>query len=243
MKTAIVIPALNEEKNVGIVTKEAKRSIRNSIIIVVDDGSNDNTSKIAKNAGAIVIKNKKNLGKMESTKKAVRHISNKYPNVEVLALIDADRQYSASDIPKIVKPIVEGKADFVVGKRSLKNIPYFRHRFGIFVISLVFNTMNGTDFKDTVCGLRAISVNTFKKMRLFSSGYAIETEMLVEALKNKMKIKEIPVKVNYRISHTGRKGTTMAINIILHLFLWKFFDRRVVERKMIKIMKLYRKIF
>jgi hypothetical protein len=111
------------------------------------------------------------------------------------------------------------------------------------VIAAIFNLVNGTNFKDTVCGLRAISVDAFRKMQLRSSGYAIESEMLVEAIKNNMIIKEVPVKVDYKISHTGRKGMTMAINIILHLFLWKFFDRQVVENKIIKIMKLYKNIF
>ena len=242
MQTAVVIPALNEEKNVGSVVKEARRSLPKAAIIVVDDGSRDDTAKIARAAGAVVLVNKKNLGKMESTKKAMSHIEKKYPAAGVVALIDADRQYAASDLPKIVGPIAVGRADFVVGKRSLRDIPYFRHKFGIFAIAAVFNLMNGTNFTDTVCGLRAISVDAFKNMRLCSSGYAIESEMLVEAIKNGIRVVEVPVKVDYRISHTGRKGTTMAINILLHLLLWKFFDRRVVERKIIKIMKLYKKI-
>ena len=243
MQTAVIIPALNEEKNVGAVVKEARRSLASAAIIVVDDGSRDNTAKVARAAGAVVLVNKKNLGKMESTKKAMVYLEKKYPTVKIVALIDADRQYDAADLSKIVGPIAAGRADFVVGKRSLTSIPYFRHRFGIYIIAAIFNLMNGTNFTDTVCGLRAISIDAYKKMRLCSSGYAVESEMLVEAIKNGMRVVEVPVKVDYKISHTGRKGTTMAINILLHLLLWKFFDRRVVERKIIKMMKLYKKIF
>lgn len=241
-KAAVIIPAYNEEKNIVSVVKQAKKSSPNSLIMVVDDGSKDNTYRFAKEAGAVVIRNSKNIGKVGSTQKAFEYIKRNYPDVKFIVLIDADNQYSALDIPKFLK-YADKKVDFVIGKRSFEDIPYFRHFFGIRVGAAFFNFLYGTNFKDTVCGFRAISTDAFEKMDLKSSGYAVESEMLVEALKKGMEIKEVPVRVRYKISHTARKWSTMLINITLHLILWKMFDRRVVEKKILKLMKLYKKLF
>jgi glycosyltransferase involved in cell wall biosynthesis len=261
-KTAVIIPAYNEERNIEEMVLETKKSSPKSLIIVVDDGSKDNTAAIAKKCGAIVIKNHRNLGKSESIKNATKYLFGKHPEVraiaiidddkqysyedmleiEAMALIDADNQYFARDIPRLVKPILENKADFVIGRRDFSDIPFFGHRLGVKIFALLFNFLYGTSFRDTVCGLRAISTEAFKRMELKSSGYAVESEMLVDAVKKKMRIATVPVKVRYNRSHTVRKGSTMSLNIILHLILWKFFDRKVVENKMIKILKWYQKI-
>jgi len=238
----IVIPAYNEEKNIAKVVSESKNTFPKSMILVVDDGSRDRTAEIAKKSGAFVIKNPINLGKSESTKKAAQHIFKNHPEIKAIALIDADDQYSPKELPKLVRPILEGKADFVIGRRNISKIPYLGHKLGIKVFSFVFNMLYGTSFRDTVCGLRAISVEAFKRMELKSSGYAVESEMLVDAVQKKMRIATVPVKVRYNRSHTVRKGSTMSLNIILHLILWRFFDRKTVENKMIKILKWYQRI-
>ena len=238
----IIIPAYNEEANIGMVVSEAKSSFPKSLILVVDDGSEDKTGAIAKRHGAFVLKNPRNLGKSESTKKAAKYLFEKHPEIKEIALIDADNQYSARELKKLIKPIVENKADFVIGRRDLYKIPYFGHKFGIKVFAVLFNLLYGTAFKDTVCGLRAISVKALKGMELKSSGYAVESEMLVDAVKKKMRVVSVPVTVRYNRSHTVRKGSTMSLNIILHLILWRFFNRKVVEDKILKIVKLYQKI-
>jgi len=241
-ETAIIIPAYNEEKNIREVVSGAKNSSPRSLIIVVDDGSKDRTAAIAKTCGAVVIKNLRNLGKAESTKKAANYLFEKHPEVKAIALIDADNQYSPRDLPRIIKPIIGGEADFVIGRRDFSDIPSFGHRPGIRIFAFLFNFLYGASFRDTVCGLRAISVKALKRMELESSGYAVESEMLVDAVQKGMKIKSVPVKVRYNRRHTLRKGTTMLLNIILHLILWKFFDRKVVEDKILKIVGWYQKI-
>ena len=241
-ETAVVIPAYNEEANIEKIVRDTKSSSPKSLVIVVDDGSLDKTSEIAKKHGAVVIKNPVNLGKSESTKKAAKYIFENHPEVKAIALIDADNQYSARDLPRIIKPVINNEADFVIGRRDFSDIPRFGHRPGIKVFAFLFNVLYGTSFIDTVCGLRAISAEALKRMELKSSGYAVESEMLVDAVKKKMRISIVPVKVRYQRRHTLRKGTTMLLNIILHLILWKFFDRKVVENKMLKILRLYQKI-
>jgi len=238
----IIIPAYNEEANIGMVVSEAKSNFPKSLILVVDDGSEDKTGEIAKKYGAFVLKNKKNLGKSESTKKAAKYLFEKHPEIKEIALIDADNQYSAKELKKLIKPIIENKADFVIGRRDFSDIPSFGHRPGIKIFAFLFNFLYGTSFRDTVCGLRAISVEALKRMELESSGYAVESEMLVDAVQKGMKIKSAAVRVRYNRRHTLKKGTTMLLNIILHLILWRFFDRKVVEDKILKIMKLYQKI-
>ena len=241
-KTAVIIPAYNEERNIEEMVLETKKNSSKSLIIVVDDGSKDNTAAIAKRCGTAVIKNRRNLGKSESIKNATEYLFDKHSEVEAIALIDADNQYSPGDLPRIIKPIIADNADFVIGRRNFLDIPFLGHRLGIRVFAFLFNRLYGTSFKDTVCGLRAISTEAFKRMELKSSGYAVESEMLVDAVQKKMKIASVPVTVRYNRSHTVRKGSTMSLNIILHLILWRFFDRKAVENKMIKILKWYQRI-
>ena len=139
-KIVAVIPCFNTEQTIGEVVVNAQKYVDE--VIVVDDGSSDNTTEAARNSGAIIIKHDKNRGKGAVMKNAA-----KIADCDILVFIDGDGQHDAEEIPKLLKPIIEGKADFVIGSRfSLKsttlNRPLLRNmanKLASFIISFIIS--------------------------------------------------------------------------------------------------------
>ena len=109
-KVSVVIPAYNEAMSIGSVIAECKAFCDE--IIVVDDGSTDDTTEIAKKSGAVVIRNEKNLGVTKATKNGF-----KAAHGDIIVTMDADGQHDPSDIPKLIEPLAEGKAEVALGIR------------------------------------------------------------------------------------------------------------------------------
>ena len=192
----VIIPAFNEEISIGsIVTKAKKYS---DSVIVIDDGGQDNTAEIAALVGAKVIRHPKNEGKGEALKTGFN--AAKRNDTKVIVTIDADGQHDPSEIPKVVEPIISGKADVVIGSRHLnnKNIPLYR-RIGQRILDLVTNIDSGVHITDTQSGFRAFSVNTIPTFKFKSNGFFVESEMLAEAANAGLKIKEVDIGVRYDV--------------------------------------------
>ena len=114
MKTLIIIPAYNEELTIGSVVALARKY---GDVLVVDDGSADRTSEIARNAGAFVIKHETNMGKGAALRTGFEYaLSMDY---KIVVTLDADGQHNPDEIPVLLEPIVNGKADLVIGSRYL----------------------------------------------------------------------------------------------------------------------------
>ena len=156
MKIIIGIPAFNEERNIAsIITK--LRSISDTIV-VCNDGSSDLTSEIAERMGAVVINHEKNLGYGG----AIRSIFLKAKELDgdVLVTFDADGQHRIEDIENVITPIIEEKADLVIGSRFLdeseKEVPQYR-KVGIKVITKITNASIKEQITDSQSGFRAYS--------------------------------------------------------------------------------------
>jgi glycosyltransferase involved in cell wall biosynthesis len=196
MSHAIVVPAYKEEKNIEEVVK---RIINLGYTpIVVDDCSPDKTGELAAKAGAIVLKHEKNMGKGKALKTAFLHIKTTMPEVKYIAILDADLQYMPEELPKLFKPLEQDEADYVTGYRNWKRDVPFRHRLGNFVWRTAFNIMFNTRVKDSNCGLIAMNKEAMLKLiNATTGGYIIENMMMIEAMKNSLRIKQVPVKVYY----------------------------------------------
>lgn len=155
-RVSVCIAAFNEEKTIGQVVEGLQKVGCNSII-VADDGSSDNTSSIAKAAGAQVITLRRNSGQWSALKTAFNEALKTKANV--IVTFDADGQHQPLSIPDIVSPVLSGRADIAVGSRYRKNWyqkdPH--RRFGINVLNLVMWTMTGHRFTDCTSGLTAIN--------------------------------------------------------------------------------------
>ncbi len=194
MESVALVPALNEEETIAKIVKRLKKIKIKPIVI--DDGSSDDTARLAKKAGAIVIVHKANKGKGEALKTGFRYVLKKCPKTKYVVLIDADMQYAPEDSLKLIKPLKDGEADFVTGYRNWRTVPY-RHQMGNFVWRTAFNLLFGTQLNDTNCGFMAFTKKAISKIKEVHGGYIIENMLFLEALKHKIKIKQVNVDVRY----------------------------------------------
>ena len=213
MNFAIGIPAFNEEKNIASLIIQLKKKCE--LIIICNDGSTDNTSKIAEELGVIVINHEKNLGYGA----AIKSIFNKAKEIEVECLVtfDADGQHRIEDISKTIQPIKEKKADIVIGSRFLESkvvIPKYR-KIGIKVITNLTNSLTGEKISDSQSGFRAYNNYALNSIILSDSGMGISTEILIKASKKEMKIIEVPIIVNYEGNTSTHNPISHASSVIL----------------------------
>lgn len=194
----VAIPCFNEEVAIGsIILRSLKYADR---VVVIDDGSTDKTAEIAKLAGAEVITHKTNQGKGAGIRDAFRYA--KKFNADILVLIDGDGQHNPDEIPRIIEPILKGKADIVNGSRFLEkngnHVPKYR-RVGQEILTLATNFETKRKITDTQNGFRAFSKNSFNVFAFEQNGMGIESEMLIEASNTSLRIIEVPINVRYDV--------------------------------------------
>jgi len=183
------IAAYNEARYVGSVVLQAKQYVDE--VIVIDDGSSDNTSKVAELAGATVIRHPENRGKGAAIQTIL--VEAKKRNPDVLVLLDADAQHDANEIPVLIKPISQG-FDLVIGSREAQEnkTPLYR-RIGKEVIFRSSRLASGTNVYDSESGFRALSPKAINELDLKANGFAVESEMITFAADKGLKITEVPI--------------------------------------------------
>ena len=184
----VIIPVKNEKNNIGKVLSRIPKKYN---VIVVDDGSTDNTSAVVKSFGFKTIILEKNQGKANACKVGVDYINKTNPKSELIIFMDGDAQHDPKDIPKIVKKL--NKNDLVIGYRDLKAMSIQRQLSNKFARKLI-NYITKKDFKDVLCGFRGIKKTKFQLLNIERSGYEFEAEMIIKAIKNKFKIDNVPVR-------------------------------------------------
>jgi glycosyltransferase involved in cell wall biosynthesis len=193
-KIIAVIPAYNEESHIVPIIKETKKYVDQ--VFVIDDGSTDKTGELAKVAGAIVIKHDFNMGKGVAINHAFE--TARELQVKVMVLLDGDGQHNPEEIPSLLKPVLTGKADMVVGSRFLRNnrIPKYR-MLGQTILTVATNIGTGIKVSDTQSGFRSFSQKSISRMSFQESGFAVESEMQFKARKYNLKVVEVPIITNY----------------------------------------------
>lgn len=197
MEIAVTIPAYNEEKTIGKVISRIRKSLDKSHykdrykILVVDDGSKDKTADTAKKANAIVFSHPKNYGLAECFKTEIHKCLEL--KADAIVHIDADLQYNPDEIPKLLKEI-ENSSDLVLGSRFNGTIEYmpFIKRIGNIAFSKVISQITGTEISDAQTGFRAFTREVAENVPIISN-YTYTQEQIIRAIKQKFKIKEIPI--------------------------------------------------
>ena len=195
-KMVAVIPAYNEERFIGSMVLKTRRYA--DAVIVVDDGSIDGTGTIAEAAGAVVVQHPQNQGKGVALSTGFRRARELEPDVVVT--IDADGQHLPEEIGRVAAPVLEGRADIVVGSRYLEKksqVPLHRI-WGHLVFNFVTNQVSGIPVTDSQSGFRAFSPPALCALSsLSSAGFSVESEMQLQAHEHSLRVAEVPITIHY----------------------------------------------
>ncbi len=222
-----VIPAYNEEKSIENVVLLTKNYVNH--VIVCDDGSIDATADIVSNLGVILTNHEKRIGKGYALRTLFKEAIKYDP--DIIITIDADGQHDPYQIPLLLKPILLGESDMVVGSRFLKDsytdISFIRN-IGLRSLNLFQNILFHTKVTDYQSGFRAFSRKSFiTVLNSKEGGYGIESEQLIIALKNGIRLSEIPVNIKYNnLPNTSKRNFVLhGLEIALTLLKLFFFKK------------------
>jgi glycosyltransferase involved in cell wall biosynthesis len=223
MKIVIGIPAYNEEKNIAGILVKLKKIYQD--IIVCDDGSNDQTAKIAEELGATVVQHERNLGYGAG----IRTIFLKAIEIkaDVLVTFDADGQHRIEDINAVLEPITNDDADLVIGSRFLTDndeIPKYR-KIGIKTITSITNTSIGKKLSDSQSGFRAYNKKVLENVVPSESGMGVSTEILIKASKKDLRISEVPIVVSYEGDTSTHHPVSHGASVILSTMKFTSIER------------------
>jgi glycosyltransferase involved in cell wall biosynthesis len=227
LRRIAVIPALNEEDSIAGVIAEIRAADPGFEVIVVDDGSRDRTAQRALAAGACVVRHPYNLGIGGAVQTGLQYARDHHFDVAVQ--VDADAQHDPADIARLLEPIVEGRADLVVGSRFLdirEYKPPFTRLVGIKLFAALVSLIVRQRVTDTTSGFRAVNR---RAITLFAADYPHdypEVEANVLVFKHRLRLTEVPV--GMRIRTTGASSITFRwsayymIKVTLALFVGLF---------------------
>jgi glycosyltransferase involved in cell wall biosynthesis len=183
------IAAYNEARYIGSIVLQARQYVDE--VIVVDDGSTDNTARVAELAGATVIRHAANRGKGAAIQSILAEARKRKP--DILVLLDADSQHDPNEIPALIRPISDS-FDLVIGSREAQKdkTPRYR-RIGQKVLLRSTQLASKTNISDSESGFRALSSKAINELDLKEKGFAIESEMITRAADKNLKITEVPI--------------------------------------------------
>ncbi len=213
-KIFAILPARNEALTISKVIIAAKKYVYS--VIVVDDGSEDDTAKVSRRAKAVVLTHIVNLGKGAALKTGCDYALRQ--GAKILIVLDSDGQHDPKELPQFIKALKS--SDLVTGVRQFdKQMPFVKRAWN-FGISKLFSFLYGTEVHDQQSGFRAFTVDTYKKIRWKSTDYLVETEMLVNLLKRGLSLKEVPIKTIYTRDHGG-VSPSYGFRHLAAMLLWR----------------------
>jgi glycosyltransferase involved in cell wall biosynthesis len=231
-KILVIMPAYNEAESIQRVILSVKKEISQADILVINDGSRDTTSHIAKGLGATVIDLPYNMGIGAAMQTGYRYAA--AHGYDIAVQVDADGQHPPDQVKYLLSPIVEQRADVVIGSRFLgkgKYHPSFVRNIGMKIFSILVSLIMGRRVTDTTSGFRA--VNT-KAIRFFAQNYPEdypEVEAVVLLHKAGFHIAEVPVKMEARVGGQSSITPLQAIYYMVKVLLAVFIDMlKKVER-------------
>jgi glycosyltransferase involved in cell wall biosynthesis len=194
MKVCVLLPAYNEEKEIGRIIDQIR--VYDLDVIVVDDGSTDNTANIAKQAKAIVISHPENLGKGRSLRTGFQFI--KESGYDAVVIMDSDGQHLPQEINSFIKHAEKSNAGIIIGNRmdDPAGMPFIR-KLTNKITSMIVSSIVKTNIPDSQCGFRLIRSDVIKNLNLRTGKYETESEILFEAVRNGASIESIPIKSVY----------------------------------------------
>ncbi len=203
MTYSLIIPVYNEQNILPLLINKLKTLDKKIEIIIINDGSNDNTSNILKeNNSFIIVENKTNKGKGASVIKGLRFAMNKN-----IILIDGDLEIDIDQIPRLINEYEKNKIKVLSGKRWNKDegLNFEINRIGNYLINNLFNLLYKTNLNDVLCCVKIIDKNLLKSLNLKSMGFSIEIETISKLIMRDINIDEIYVNYKRRTIQQGKK--------------------------------------
>lgn len=204
-KIAVLVPCYNEELTVGKVVSDFREALPEAVIYVFDNNSKDKTAQIAKEKGAVVIREKKR-GKGNVVRAMFQKV-----DADFYVMVDGDDTYPAPDVKKLLEPVVNDQADMSVGSRLMVyDKKAFRplHVFGNHLVKTLVNKLFGASLRDIMSGYRVMSREMVRGITIQSLGFEVETELTLQCLNNGFVIEEIDIPYRERPAGSFSKLNT-----------------------------------
>jgi len=217
-RTLAIIPCYNEEDTIGSVVLKAKQYVDE--VMVVDDGSIDNTTKVAEYAGAKVLRHGGNKGYGAAIQSCFKYALEN--NFNVMTVLDGDGQHDADSIPDVMAPILDNGTDVSIGSRFIngngKNVPLYR-RFGIGVLTSMTNAGSKKMHKvtDGQSGFRAYSRKAIELLNLRDNDMGVSSEILMQGRKKDLAYEEVPISCRYDLDGSTKKPVGHGVGVIVSI--------------------------
>lgn len=232
MQLSIIIPAFNEEKTLALVLDALLREVTGVFeIIIVDDGSTDNTSQIAQTycqqyPRVRLIQHPVNQGKTAGLRTGFAASTG-----DIVLVQDADMEYDPVDIPELIDPITKGKADVVYGSRFIirraSRVLYFKHFLANQLLTFLSNLFTDLNLSDVETGYKAFRGEIIRNMIIETHGFGFEIEVTAKIAKLKCRVYEVPISYNGRTYEEGKKiGFMDGVYAVIYIFKYNLFVGR-----------------
>ncbi len=211
----VLIPSYNEARTIGQIVSDLRA--KDLTVYVVDDGSSDDTAKIAHDAGAVVVKHKRNLGKGASLREGFKHVVKK--GFDAVIVMDGDGQHLISDIGSFINKMGGTGADMIIGNRmeDVSLMPKARIHTNRFMSCLI-SVLSGQHIPDSQSGYRLIKREVLEKVSLKSFNYEIESELIIKSSRAGFRIESVPIKTIYSDEKSRVNPFVDTIRFIVFVF-------------------------
>ena len=222
---SVVIPVFNEELTIGNLIERLKAVMKKTgfkyEIIVVDDRSADKSLEISKSHGVKVFSLKQHLGKGYALRVGFAKAKG-----EIITTIDSDGSHRPEELPRLLTPLLQNKADLVIGSRYLSQKPVAAKKLnaaGVRLFNFLIKILTRAEVSDSQSGYRVMKSVVLRNMRLKSGGYEIESEMLVKTARQGFRVREVSISFEQRTYGTSRldpivDGFKILLSIVLSYF-------------------------
>ncbi|MEW6456062.1 MAG: glycosyltransferase family 2 protein [Acidobacteriota bacterium] len=208
---SIIIPCFNEERTIERIIRRVHQTKYKKEIIAINDGSTDRSGEILENLkekipDLKVISHPKNMGKGAAIRTALEHV-----NGDIVIIQDADLEYDPVNYPKLLSPILEGKADVVYGSRFVGSeahrVLFFWHYMGNRILTLLSNMMTNLNLTDMETGYKVFRAEVLKRIKIEQNRFGFEPEITAKVSKLKARVYEVGISYYGRNYSEGKKIT------------------------------------